>query len=87
MEDIDECTKIGSLTVLEVLVFKTIIKNFTVNAIEVKQQNISLAYKRVCEIARKSDSIDYHLFDRSKAEMDHFLSKVQHSLELSKTLS
>ena len=85
LNDIGESVKVGPLTLLEILVFKTITKHFILNGIELSQTHMTFAYQRICELAR-SDEIEYPLFDRKSSEIKKFWSKLLNSLELFKSL-
>ena len=84
--EVGETDTAGSLTLLEVLVFKAILIYFILNSLEVSVHNISFIYHKVCRVSRLSELIEFPLFDRSIQYIERFLIKLFTHLELLKSL-
>ena len=67
MKEVGENDATGPLTLLEVLVFKTILIYFILNGLEVRVHDISIAYNKVCTLSRMSELVAFPLFSSSKA--------------------
>ena len=86
MKEVGEIDATGPLTLLEVLVFKTILIYFTLNGLEFRVHDISIAYNKVCTLSRISEFVAFPLFDSSMQDIEHFLSSHFTALELLKLL-
>ena len=72
----------GGMTMMEVLVLKTILVHFILNGFTVTANNVLSAYDKVLEIADQSTTIDFTMYALTEAKIQQFLKNIGILLEL-----
>ena len=86
MMETGELSTDGYLTILEVLLLKSILVYFIIHGFEVTAHNILYVYNHIYYISRLCDSLEFPLFERDIQYVQRFLSKIFNTLQLLNSL-
>ena len=86
IERAGESSNDGQLTLLEVLLLKSIIVYFLIHGLDISPDNILHAYKKIYTISLQCESFEFPIFNRTRACVARFLAKLRCYLDLLKAL-
>ena len=82
MSEIGEQSVIGHLTLLEILLLKSIVIYCIIQGIESSPENVYHMYARSCDLTSECTSIQFPLYPRDINVVRRFLTKIFHSVNL-----